>query len=284
LPGDRFVLRSSSPQVTVGGGTVLDPAPAGRRPEPGWLEALESGDWAEVVPLALARNPKKGVTAGELSLVIPAEPDEISTVVSSNPQIARLGNLYALSQEIEDAQNRLLGALKERAEKQPESPELSVAEARSATGLGARLADALLAEMTKGDEPKIRFVEMGVSLPDADEVPLELEQEAVGLLETLRRAGTEPPATEVTPAARLLLKRGQVVRLADGLFAACDVSEAVLEEIKSVCREEGEITLAGLRDRLETSRKYAQAWLEYSDESGVTRRVGDTRVLTRRYR
>jgi selenocysteine-specific elongation factor len=284
LPGDRFVLRSSSPQVTVGGGTVLDPAPAGRRPEPGWLEALESGDWAEVVPLALARNPKKGVTGGELSLVIPAEPDEISTAVSSNPQVARLGNLYALSQEIEDAQNRLLGALKERAEKQPESPELSVAEARSATGLGARLADALLAEMTKGDEPKIRFVEMGVSLPDADEVPLELEQEAVGLLEALQRAGAEPPAMEVTPAARLLLKRGQVVRLADGLFAAYDVSEAVLEEIKSVCREEGEITLAGLRDRLETSRKYAQAWLEYSDESGVTRRVGDTRVLTRRYR
>src|SRR5919199_6561445 len=27
LPGDRFVLRSSSPQITVGGGTVLDPAP-----------------------------------------------------------------------------------------------------------------------------------------------------------------------------------------------------------------------------------------------------------------
>jgi selenocysteine-specific elongation factor len=142
----------------------------------------------------------------------------------------------------------------------------------------------LLAEMARKDEAQIRVVESGVSLPATEEVPPELEQEAEELLKTLRRYGAEPPATEATPALRLLLKRGEVVRLADGLFAAADAAEAVLEEIKSACREEGEITLAGFRDRLKTSRKYAQAWLEYSDSAGVTRRVGDSRVLTRRYR
>jgi selenocysteine-specific elongation factor len=89
---------------------------------------------------------------------------------------------------------------------------------------------------------------------------------------------------EVTAAARLLLKRGRIVRLDARLFAAAGTAEAVLEEIKTACREEGEITLGGFRDRLGTSRKYAQVWLEYSDEIGVTRRVDDTRVLTRRYR
>jgi selenocysteine-specific elongation factor len=58
----------------------------------------------------------------------------------------------------------------------------------------------------------------------------------------------------------------------------------VLEKIKATCREEGGISLAGLRDRLGTSRRYAQAWLEYSDEQGVTSRIGEVRVLTRRYR
>ena len=98
------------------------------------------------------------------------------------------------------------------------------------------------------------------------------------------RAGAEPSATGATRAAHLLLKRGDTVRLANGLFATTETAEATLEKIKSICREEGEITLAGLRDRLSTSRKYAQAWLEYSDTVGVTRRIGDTRVLTRRYR
>jgi selenocysteine-specific elongation factor len=115
-------------------------------------------------------------------------------------------------------------------------------------------------------------------------VPPELEEEAENLLEGLRRAGAEPPAMEPTPALRLLLKRGEVVGLGGNLFGARDAAEGVLEEIKTTCREEGEISLAGLRDRLGTSRKYAQAWLEYSDTTGMTSRTGDVRVLTRRYR
>jgi selenocysteine-specific elongation factor len=39
------------------------------------------------------------------------------------------------------------------------------------------------------------------------------------------------------------------------------------------------ITLAQVRDLFGTSRKYAQAILEYLDETRVTRRVGDERVL-----
>ena len=282
LPGDRFVLRSSSPQVTVGGGTVLDPAPAKRRPEKGWLEALESRDWARVVPLALARAPQKGTTAEELSLVVPAAPAEVAAAVEGKPEVAKLGDLYAPAGEVEAARDRLFKALEKRAEERPESPRLSVAEARTATGLDARLADALLAALT-GDA-EILTTETGVSSPNAEAVPPELEEEASELLETLRRAGTEPPSTQITPAARLLLKRGQIARLADGLCASKEAEERVFEEVKTVCQEEGEISLAGLRDRLRTSRKYAQAWLEYADAAGLTRRVGDARVLTRRYR
>jgi selenocysteine-specific elongation factor len=146
------------------------------------------------------------------------------------------------------------------------------------------LADALISALADEDEPEVRIAEDGVALTDAEEVPPELEKEAEGLLDLLRRAGAEPPAVEAAHAARLLLKRGEIVRLDGGLFAASDAAEAVLEQVKTVCREEGEISLAGFRDRLDTSRKYAQAWLEYADDAGVTRRVGDARVLTRRYR
>jgi selenocysteine-specific elongation factor len=83
---------------------------------------------------------------------------------------------------------------------------------------------------------------------------------------------------------RLLLKRGEAVELGGSLFAARGAAEAVLERIKTICREEGDITLAELRDSLSTSRKFAQAWLEYSDAAGVTSRTGDVRVLTRRHR
>ena len=284
LSGDRFVLRSLGPQVTVGGGSVLDPAPTGRRPDKARLEALESGDWGRVVALTLAHSPRKGMTAEELSLLVPLGPDEICAAAKDAPGVVRLGNLFAPAKEIETARTRLLKELKQQAKDRPESPELSVAEARSAIGLYVRLADALLAGMSGGDKPQIQVTKTGASLADADEVPRELELEAEGLLETLRLAGAEPPTLDATPALRLLLKRGQTVQLSGKLFASTEAAEAVLREIKTVCRAEGEISLAGLRDRLKTSRKYAQAWLEYSDEVGVTRRVGDVRVLTRRYR
>ena len=279
LSGDRFVLRSLSPQVTVGGGTVLDPAPVGRRPDPEWLQALESGDTTRTVPLALARSPKGGMTDEDLSLAVSVPPKEARKAAERAPEIAKLEDIFALREEIEAARKRLVQALRKRVDERPESRALSVAEARTATGLSSGLADALLASMDD-----LRVTDSGVSLPDTDEAPPELEEEAGKLRRRLHGAGTEPPATEPTPALRLLLKRGEVVDLGANLFASGEVAETVLEEIKSACREEGEISLAGFRDHLRTSRKYAQAWLEYADTQGVTRRVGDVRVLTRRYR
>ena len=282
LSGDRFVLRATSPQITIGGGTVLDAAPVGRRPEAGWLEALESGDAARIVPLALGRSRGSGMTAEELSLVVPSGSLNGNLAgIENDPEIAKLGGLYAPAQEIKDARKKLMKALKKRAGERPENPEISVAEARTATGLNARLADALVSELSGRD---IRVGDAGVRLPDADEVPPELEKEAEGVLKTLRAAGSEPPVLEATPVVRLLLKRGAAVRLGEGMFGSREAAEKILEEVKEACRGEGELTLAAFRDRLGTTRKFAQAWLEYADAEGVTRRVGDARVLTRRYR
>ncbi len=281
LSGDRFVLRSMGPQITIGGGTILDAAPAGHAPDPSWLEALESKDSARIIALSLARAPREGMTAEEISLLVSGTPEEARTAARSVPEVEEIGDFYALASEAASARERLLNSLGIRLDERPESPVLSVAEARTATGLSARLADALLADMAKEE---VRITGAGVSAAGADEVPPELEREARELLDELRAAGMEPPATESVAALRLLLKRSEAVDLGGALFGARDSAETVLDHIRTVCREEGEVTLAGLRDRLGTSRKYAQAWLEYSDRAGVTHRVGDARVLTRRYR
>ncbi|MDQ3862175.1 MAG: selenocysteine-specific translation elongation factor [Actinomycetota bacterium] len=281
LRGDRFVLRSMD-GVTVGGGTVLDPLATDRRPDPSWLAALESGDATKSVPLALAKKPTHGMTTEELSLVLGLSPEEVSRAVRLDAGLETVGGIHTLAGEVAAARERLLEALERRAAERPESPELTIAEARTASGLSTPLADALLADPAFTE---ITLTDTGVSLPHADRMPPELEREAEHLLEELKAAGTQPPATEPTPAMRLLLKRKEAVELGGGsLFAASEAAESVLERIKTICRERGEISLAGLRDSLGTSRKYAQAWLEYSDAQGVTSRTGDVRVLTRRHR
>lgn len=279
LPGDRVVLRTLSPQVTVGGGTVLDTAPAGRRPDRDWLDALESGDLSKMIPLAVARRPEQGMTADELALALSATAEEIQTAANGLEEVARIGGLYAPATEAEAARELLLQALRRRAEERPESPEMTLAEARNTTGLGPRLADTLMR-----DEQQIEVTGSGVRLPDANAVPEELETEARELAESLREAGSEPPDTEAGAASRLLLKRGEAVQLSEKMLADAAKAQEILDDIKSVCLSEGEITLSAFRDRLRTSRKYAQSWLEYADSAGLTRRVGDSRVLTRRHR
>jgi selenocysteine-specific elongation factor len=63
-----------------------------------------------------------------------------------------------------------------------------------------------------------------------------------------------------------------------------DALAAVRARVEERIARDGSITVAGLRDELGTSRRYAQALLEALDAARVTLRVGDERVLRDRSR
>jgi selenocysteine-specific elongation factor len=67
--------------------------------------------------------------------------------------------------------------------------------------------------------------------------------------------------------------------LKPGLYYHRRALERAREEVVALCGRDGAATIASLRDRLATSRKYAQALLEHFDAAHVTRRVGDEHVL-----
>jgi len=63
-----------------------------------------------------------------------------------------------------------------------------------------------------------------------------------------------------------------------------DALSEVRARVEARIARDGAITIAGLRDELGTSRRYAQALLEALDAARVTLRVGDERVLRDRAR
>jgi selenocysteine-specific elongation factor len=71
---------------------------------------------------------------------------------------------------------------------------------------------------------------------------------------------------------------GAVVRLPDNVVFGTAQLAGIRAETLNIIDEQGEITLASFRDHFGTSRKYAQAVLEYFDQQRITRRVGDVRV------
>jgi selenocysteine-specific elongation factor len=104
----------------------------------------------------------------------------------------------------------------------------------------------------------------------------ELGDRADAAKELTAQLGVEPVRVEDPALGRYLEEEGSLVRVGDG-FA---ISPAAYERARSVLVDG--ITLAEFRDALGVGRKTAQLYLERFDADGVTRRVGDARVLRRR--
>ncbi|GFP33480.1 selenocysteine-specific elongation factor, partial [Candidatus Hakubella thermalkaliphila] len=78
---------------------------------------------------------------------------------------------------------------------------------------------------------------------------------------------------------KALVDAGSLVRVKQDLYYGREAMEENKDQVGGFLQPHGKITLAGLRDQLSTSRKYAQAILEYLDSVGFTRRIEDYRIL-----
>ena len=103
---------------------------------------------------------------------------------------------------------------------------------------------------------------------------------AAALEAELEAAAPATVKVEDVDLARYLEREGRLVRLGDGHAVSAGLQRAraiVVEE----CEAAGRIALARFRDLAGCGRRDAQLLLERLDSDGVTRRVGDERVLRR---
>ena len=101
---------------------------------------------------------------------------------------------------------------------------------------------------------------------------------------TLVAAGLEPVKVEDGRLAAHLEQEGRLVRLGDGHAISSAAYEKARRTLLAECEHAGSVTLARFRDLLGVGRRPAQMLLERFDSDGLTRRVGDVRVLRRRAR
>ncbi|MCJ7459569.1 MAG: SelB C-terminal domain-containing protein, partial [candidate division Zixibacteria bacterium] len=76
-----------------------------------------------------------------------------------------------------------------------------------------------------------------------------------------------------------LLQQGKLVELKEGILYRKEDFEEITQKIKEFISANGPSTVSQIREHLNITRKYAVPILEKLDESGVTRREGDKRVL-----
>jgi selenocysteine-specific elongation factor len=110
----------------------------------------------------------------------------------------------------------------------------------------------------------------------------ELGARAEAAAELEATLGLEPVKVEDATLARFLEEQGRLVRVGDGYAVSAAAYEQARAALVGECESAGRIALARFRDLLGVGRKTAQLLLERFDADGLTRRIGDERVLRRR--
>ncbi|MBX6313725.1 MAG: selenocysteine-specific translation elongation factor, partial [Isosphaeraceae bacterium] len=302
--GQPFVLREESPPATLGGGRVLYPSARRlRRRDVAALDRLRrlrSPDPAERAAAALAFQGLRPWTEADLAReagLARGEAEATLARLSESGAMVELPlgprrNVRVLAEvaaELEDRVLRALGRLHaawprhaavRRAHVNAELPDLSsdalitaLLERLKARGL--IVADERTVAL-KGHEPKLSQAERrlkaelaaairagGLSPPDAADLT----------------AQAGPRAVVVPELLALLVDEGRLVEVGPRLYLDSDVEAALRRRVAEHLADGSPLTMAALRDLLGTTRKYAVPLGEYLDRIGLTRRVGDTRIL-----
>jgi selenocysteine-specific elongation factor len=233
-------------RTTVGGGTVLDPQPP-RHSEASRFELLERGDLGALVHAPVRAEALRGPVEGH--------------------ELVRAGDWVLSRSWLEEERAALHARLAAADPLDPGVPPPAEPWAADVVPL--------LGVERRGSR---------IYLQDAAPSLGARAAEAANLEARLVESGFEALKIEDKDLAGYLEREGRLVRVGDGLAVSASAYEDAKRLLLEECETAGSITLARFRDLLGTGRKQAQLLLERFDADGLTRRVGNERVLRRRAR
>jgi selenocysteine-specific elongation factor len=307
-PQDRFVIRSYSPVLTIGGGEVLGNVPPRKRKRlhdkdreanQQIYDIFEQGELTDKILLLLEESREQGLTAGDIGIRIglfgnhlkKALQDPLSTkkisVVDSAVQ------RYVITDVAENVKVMIVEALTGWHKKHPLLPGIVREELRSSLprSVEQKVFNYCLNELVKKGEvvqedSLLRLAGHEVALK-ADEKALERD-----LLEWLLERGLktptikeimehfdEYPAKLVKEVMDVQLRDGGIIKVSESLYYAKGVIEALIEEVKTYLTEHGDIDAQGFKEMTGLSRKFSIPILEYLDRVKITMRIEDRRCL-----
>jgi selenocysteine-specific elongation factor len=302
LPQDRYVIRSYSPAVTIGGGSILDPnPPRERRPRAKIIEhlrVLERGSATERMERHLLAAGFVPISSEELR----GRSDlDAATVAAGLRELTARGAAVLVgsrgeggvlhSERVALLETEILARLAEFHAREPLKDGLAKEELRSK--LPPQLSAATFGWMLthlSGDRriaverDKVRLGTHHPTLSGAEE-GLKAKIEAA-----YRGAGFQPSTPDGVLAGlqadrklaqavfRRMVDDGVLVKVKEELFLHRERYQELRERVLAHFRTQPRINVGTMKDLFGVSRKYAIPFLEHLDDIRITRRQGDERV------
>lgn len=310
-PKDRFVIRAFSSLRVIGGGVVLDAhSSPHRRRDAGAVGSLEMREvsLAGMLEQAFLKSGREPLSLEQAASAVGESPEDVAKAVDNLVEQGRIirvrptagrnaerdpahescihADVFAqLTRELKDIIGQFYAA-------NPYRVTMPVADLRSrfVKRAGRQVFDAVVAELSRSGALVLRDTRVGLAGREpAWRVGQKRLAERVAAV--YEEAGFASPAEDEVRAELgiaadwfegimiALLDQDVLVRLSDRVTYHFKHARAARDLVAEHIATKGGITAAELRDVLGLSRKYAISILEYLDNTGFTRRVGDRRVL-----
>jgi selenocysteine-specific elongation factor len=302
FPQDRFVIRGSSAIQTIGGGVVIDSHPIKHRRFSGDMLAglvtlRDSGD-EDIVGYHVENSGVKGMTLRELRERVNIPPGRLSKLlrelIARQEIVAINGDDGRFIHHVgfEQLKQKALSYIVAFHEKHPLKPGPSKEEVKSKlpksmeTKLFHRmLKDLVDSKQVSVEKDKLRLSTHRVSLRE-DQQRLKMRVENL-----LVRGGLQSPSlkelasklsideSEVRNVVHLLAEEGTIIKTKGDIYFHREAVEEFKGELIQFLRAHHEITTAQFKEMTKVSRKYAIPLMEYFDNTKITIRVGEKRLL-----
>lgn len=303
--GQPFVIRSPSATTTLGGGQVLQANPEKiRRRHFELLERVEKL-WTSTTILERAMEVawfggRQGVTVADLvrgAGISPKSAEQCIQQGLANGTLTSLANasgktITLHADSVKEIQARVLAVLSDL---HAAHPLMSTHDRQKVQSQLAYLGDdafvqsavdaMLQSKVLVGDGKRIALAEHKPKL-SANQRRLKEK-----MIESFLVAQFQPPeiasfapqaggnAAALQDIVEVCLAEGYLVQVADGIYLHSENELAMRNKVRAALQHGEGLQVAGIRDILSTTRKYAVPLCEYLDRIGVTRREGDLRYL-----
>jgi selenocysteine-specific elongation factor len=289
--GDHFILRLPSPQITIGGGIVLDVSPkVHKRKDEMLISDLEERLNLNPSDLILSELKKGGLILKKE--ILRASNFSHEQIQSSLSQLEKEGKIFSTPEFVADmskwklASEEIISEIEKTHLRFPAKIGAKSAELSSRLNIEESLLDQMIKHLIK--EKKI--IQQGAYLRLLTHQPrLSPQQMALSekiLQEFVSNPLSPPTKEEITgrgpeyeEVIMFLIEQERIVELKDGILFRKEDFEKIKNMVVDFIRKQGQATVSELREHLSTTRKYMVPILEKLDQLGITQREGDKRRL-----
>ncbi len=298
---DRYIIRSYSPILTIGGGEILCMHPQKHKrssPVLNTLRILKDGSLDEVLEVYAAQSKQQPITArslaGQLAVSETAIRQGVERLIASQKVVNTSEHDIAVIHRTH--YDRLVADLLEVMTRfhaqNPLKPGISKEELRKKTSdtLSPQLFQQILSGLV---EEGILNVDGKVVRRSTHRLELSDKQRRIKqqLEEIYRHAQFQPPnrkdalqqtgfaETEAQEILDVLIHDGTLMKVDQDMYYHHDVLQDMTQTITTQLKQHHEITIGDVKQMFQISRKYTVPLLAHFDATGLTIRKGDVRVL-----